>query len=110
MGKRIWAVGGLGDRMRELTRPRELRLEVLGCGCLLALIGMALAVPVAILVVVGQGAAKRKAKAILTGERPATTGDIDDCLRSLGGLHDAESIELVRRLTVLRLDGHDEQH
>ena len=104
MGKRTWMPGTLGERIRGLARPRQLRVEVLGCGCVLALIGTALAVPVAIIVVIAQGASKRKAKAILAGERPATRRDIDACLRALGSLHDAESIELVRRLTALSLD------
>ncbi len=109
MGKWTCGVDALARRMRGLARPGQLRAEALGCGCVLVLIGMGLAVPVAIVVVLAQGAAKRKAKAILTGERPATRLDIDDCLRTLGSQQDAESIELVRRLTALRLDGPEER-
>jgi len=47
-------------------------MELVGCGCLAVLIGMGLAFPIAIIAVMAQGAAKRKAKAILSGERPAT--------------------------------------
>ena len=72
-----------------------------GCaaGCLIALV----AAPVIIIAaLMGQGATVRKARAMLDGRQPARLQDIESCLRQLGPQHDAEAIDLVRRLEGLR--------
>ena len=72
-------------------------------GCLVGcVIGLVLAVPVALLVVIMQGSAKRRGWQMVRGERKATIRQIDECLKALGTMNDAEAIELARRLAELR--------